>query len=180
MTVIARGVKRDFRITGVLRDLPKNSHLRLNTIARIDYPSWFADAPQNLTCWGCQSGWIWLKLKPGSDAKAMQAQFAAWEKRNIADEVVGDTRINQGDEQDWKLVNVRDVHLGRAQAASMTPGNDRGTIVTFAIIALLILGMAVVNFTNLATARASQRARCARCWARRANSLSCSSSANRC
>ena len=41
----------------------------------------------------------------------------------------------------------------------MTPGNDRRTIVTFAIIALLILGMACVNFTNLATARASQRAR---------------------
>ncbi len=41
----------------------------------------------------------------------------------------------------------------------MTPGNDRRTIATFAIIAVLILGMAVVNFTNLATARASQRAR---------------------
>ena len=41
----------------------------------------------------------------------------------------------------------------------MTPGNDWTTIVTFAIIALLILGMACVNFTNLATARASQRAR---------------------
>ena len=41
----------------------------------------------------------------------------------------------------------------------MTPGNDRRTIATFAIIAFLILGMACVNFTNLATARASQRAR---------------------
>ena len=41
----------------------------------------------------------------------------------------------------------------------MSPGNDRGSILTFAVIALLILGMAVVNFTNLATARASQRAR---------------------
>jgi putative ABC transport system permease protein len=41
----------------------------------------------------------------------------------------------------------------------MTPGNDRRTIITFAVIALLILGMAIVNFTNLATARASQRAR---------------------
>src|SRR6185436_11666727 len=47
----------------------------------------------------------------------------------------------------------------RAQSSTMTPGNDRTTIVTFSIIALLILGMAVVNFTNLATARASQRAR---------------------
>src|SRR3569832_776816 len=41
----------------------------------------------------------------------------------------------------------------------MTPGNAQRSIATFAIIALLILGMAVANFTNLATARASQRAR---------------------
>jgi putative ABC transport system permease protein len=41
----------------------------------------------------------------------------------------------------------------------MTPGNDERSIATFAIIAVLILAMAVVNFTNLATARASQRAR---------------------
>ena len=41
----------------------------------------------------------------------------------------------------------------------MTRGNYLGTIMTFAVIAFLILDMAVVNFTNLATARASQRAR---------------------
>ena len=39
------------------------------------------------------------------------------------------------------------------------PGNDRRTILTFTIVALLILAMASVNFINLATARASQRAR---------------------
>src|SRR3954469_8899393 len=41
----------------------------------------------------------------------------------------------------------------------MTPGNDRKSIVTFALIALLVLGMACINFTTLATARAGQRAR---------------------
>ena len=41
----------------------------------------------------------------------------------------------------------------------MTPGNDRGSIATFAVVAILILTMACVNFTNLATARAGQRAR---------------------
>src|SRR5690348_8724025 len=41
----------------------------------------------------------------------------------------------------------------------MTAGNDRSSVTTFAIIAILILAMACMNFTNLATARASQRAR---------------------
>ena len=158
-SVISRGVTRDFRITGILRDLPKNSHLEVSTIARIDYAQFNADTPQMLSCWGCQSGWVWAKLKPGTDPQTIRAALPAWEKRNIPDENAGEARFNAGDEQDWHLVNVSDIHLGEAQDAAMSPGNDRTTIITFAIIALLILGMAVVNFTNLATARASQRAR---------------------
>ncbi|HEX8571764.1 MAG TPA: ABC transporter permease [Allosphingosinicella sp.] len=159
MTLISRGQSRDFRITGVLEDLPKNSHLKINALGRIDLVAFNADTPQALECWGCQNGYVYVKLRPGADPKTIQDGFPAWEKRNIPDENAGEARFNAGDDQDWHIVNVRDVHLGRAQAAAMSPGNDRRTIVTFAVIALLILGMAVVNFTNLATARASQRAR---------------------
>ena len=159
LTVISRGQKRDFKINGLLKDLPKNSHMEVNAIMRLDYVTFNATGPQFLTCWGCQSGWVYLKLRPGSDAKAMEAQLPAWEKRNIPDEPIGDIMYNQGRDQDWHFVNLRDVHLGIAQDGAQRPGNDRQSITTFAIIAMLILGMAVVNFTNLATARASQRAR---------------------
>jgi len=159
MTVISRGVKRDFKINGVIKDVPKNSSLQINAIMRLDYQTFNAQQPQFLTCWGCQSGYVFLKLRPGTDVKAMEAQMPAWEKRNIPDEPVGDTPYNAGDDQDWHFINVKDIHLGKAQDSGMTPSNDRRTITTFAIIAMLILAMAVVNFTNLATARASQRAR---------------------
>ncbi len=158
-TVISRGIKRDFKITGILKDLPKNSHMKVNGILRLDFNAFYADDPQFMTCWGCQSGWVWAKLKPGTDVQALEAQMPAWEKRNIPDEPNAGINFNQGDDQDWHFVNVRDVHLGKAQDGEMTPGNDTKSIATFAIIAMLILGMAVVNFTNLATARASQRAR---------------------
>ncbi|RYH12765.1 MAG: ABC transporter permease, partial [Alphaproteobacteria bacterium] len=159
LSVITKGQHLDFKIVGVLRDIPKNSHLKINAIVRLDFPSFLANERQFFTCWGCQNGWVYMRLKPGADVKAMQAALPAWEKRNIPDEMAGDIRTNQGDDQDWHFVNVKDVHLGPAQNGAMTPGNDQRTITTFAIIALLILGMAVVNFTNLATARASQRAR---------------------
>ena len=159
MSTISKGVTRDFKITGVFKDIPKNSSLKINAVERVDFNSFLADEPNFLTCWGCQSGWVFLKLKPGSDVKAMEGQEPAWEKRNIPDEPNGNIRYNHGDEEDWHFVNLRDVHLGKAQGGAMTAGNDQRTITTFAIIALLILGMAVVNFTNLATARASQRAR---------------------
>src|SRR5688572_3291191 len=158
LTVISRGEKRDFKINGVLKDLPKNSHMMVKAIMRLDYGAFNANNPQFLTCWGCQSGWVYLKVRPGSDADAMQAQLPAWEKRNIPDEPLGDVMYNSGTNQDWRFVNLRDVHLGVADDGAQRPGNDRRTITTFAIIAMLILGMAVVNFTNLATARASQRA----------------------
>ena len=159
-TIITRGERKDFHITGVLKNIPKNSSLLINAILRLDYNALYADTPEFMTkCWGCQSGWVFLKVRPGTDIKQLEAQLPAWEKRNIPDEPNGNLRYNAGDEEDWHFVNLKDIHLGKAQDGEMTPGNDNRTITTFAIIAALILGMAIVNFTNLATARASQRAR---------------------
>ncbi len=160
LTFVTRGKSIDYRVTGVVKDPPKNSHLALSVIARYDAVSFNAEQPDFLKQWGWQSGWVYVRLKPGVDASTINSQLAAWEKRNIPDESTGTNEpYNAGKDQDWKLVNVRDIHLGEAQAGSMTPGNDRRTIATFAVVAALILGMACVNFTNLATARASQRAR---------------------
>ncbi len=159
MTMGMRGNTLDFRVTGIARDVPRNSHIRFNMVARIDPTSYFADQPQILDSWGWQSGYFYFALRPGTDPETLVAQLPDWERRNIPDERFGEGTLNQGDDQDWKIVNIRDVHLGDADRATMTPNNDRRTIVTFAIIAFLILGMACVNFTNLATARASQRAR---------------------
>jgi putative ABC transport system permease protein len=159
LTMVSRGISTDYRVTGIARDLPHNSHVRFTMVARIDIPRFFNETPQFMTAWGWQSGWYYFTLRPGSDPAAIQAALPAWERRNIEDQVFGNQRTNQGDEQDWRVANIRGIHLGEAQEATMTPGNDGRTIITFTIIAFLILGMACVNFTNLATARASQRAR---------------------
>ena len=159
LTMISRGRTIDFRITGIVRDLPRNSHVRFTIVARVDMNSFFADNPTFLTCWGCQSGWVYFTLRPGTDPQTIQAALPAWERRNIPNETYSGHVYNPGDDQDWRVVNIRDIHLGVAQDGAMTPGNDWTSIYTFTIIAFLILGMACVNFTNLATARASQRAR---------------------
>ncbi|HEY0150064.1 MAG TPA: ABC transporter permease [Allosphingosinicella sp.] len=159
VSMVSRGITTDWRVTGIAKDLPKNSHVDFNMVGRFDPGSYFSDSPDFMTAWGWQSGWFYFTLKPGTDPATLQAQFPAWEKRNIKIENFGDQRFDAGEEQDWNIANVRDIHLGEPQDGAMRPGNDRATIVTFAIIAVLILAMACVNFTNLATARASQRAR---------------------
>jgi putative ABC transport system permease protein len=143
----------DYKVTGVIKDPPKNSHLKLATIARSSPVS------EEAQSWGSMSQAHYVKLRPGADADAINAALPAWEKRVIPTQTfAGETR-SRADVMDLKLVPVTDIHLGEAQKGAMTPGNDLRTISTFAVVAILILAMACINFINLSTARANQRAR---------------------
>ena len=161
VTMISRGITIDARVTGLMRDLPRNSHLAATMVIRFDPAAYFAEEAEDfMTQWGWNSGFNYFRLRDGTDATVINSALQAWEERNIPDQTIGDQTINQGDFTDFRLTNIRDIHLGpAANSAGMNPGNDERTILTFTIIAFLILGMACVNFTNLATARASQRAR---------------------
>ena len=157
--ILVEGGKRvGYRVTGVMKDIPRNSHMRASLIQRFNPAVDFASFPEYMTSWGQISGWNYVRLRPGTDVSAIHAAMDAWEQRNIPPPVEAGApdgrKVN-----DFRLANVRDVHLGPVSDGGMAPSNDQQTIATFLIIALLILGMAVVNFTNLATARASQRAR---------------------
>ena len=150
---IRRGEPYSLRVSGVFEDLPRNSHMYFNMVRRIT-------AEEEEECgWTCINGNVYVKLRPGADADAINAGLPDWERRGIPARNVAGQRVSEGDLFDWRLVNVQDVHLSGVEGDAERPVNDRRTIVTFAIVALLILGMAAINFINLATARAGQRAR---------------------
>lgn len=159
LTLVNGGASQDYVITGVIRDMPSNSHIALPVVARHDPAVTYANQPEFFSNWGWQSGYVYVRLRSGADARAINEALPAWERRNIPDRTVNGQRYNSGDRSDWRLVNVRDVHLGEAQERAMRPGNDRQTIAAFLLIAAAILGMACINFANLATALASRRAR---------------------
>jgi putative ABC transport system permease protein len=154
VTRIKRDEKVEMRVTGVFEDLPRHSHMKFGLVTKIN-----PDDAASCT-WGCVNGFVYLKLRPGASPEPITNGLPAWEKRNIPSRNVGGAMVSEGDDFDWRLVNVRDVHLSGASGGDPErPNNDRTTVVTFAVIALLILGIAVANFVNLATARAGQRAR---------------------
>ncbi|QAY76823.1 FtsX-like permease family protein [Sphingosinicella sp. BN140058] len=153
VTAVRRGEQYSLRVTGIFADIPRNSHLALDMVGRMSA----RDAAE--CSWSCVNGTVYLKLRPGADPEEIHRQMPAWEKRNIPPVPAGSGRVNEGDAYDWRLVKVGDVHLSGAEGEPERPGNDRATIATFAIVAAMILAMAVVNFVNLATARAGQRAR---------------------
>jgi putative ABC transport system permease protein len=160
LTLITRGQSVNHRITAVMADLPRNSHQRFSMVARFDPVRYYGEQAEDfLNAWSANAGWNYIALRPGTDPSAINDNMEGWEDRNIPDVAFGDSQLNIGDYGQWRLVNVRDVHLGIAQVGAATPGNDERTILTFTIVAFLILGMACINFTNLATARAGQRAR---------------------
>ena len=158
LTLATGSGSTDYRITGVVRDPPRNSHLALSVVARVDFETLLGGAVPFLTEWMPKNGWVYARLRPGADVAEIARQMPAWEKRNIPDSLAGGERYNPGTNVDWRLVNVRDIHLGESDNG-MRPINDRGTITALAVVGALILALAVVNFVNLATARAGQRAR---------------------
>ena len=150
--------KRDYRVGGVIKDLPRNSSLKLAVIARYN-PADYDWLPPDAKGWGNMNQQHYVKLRPGADAAAINAALPAWEKRVIAPQMIDGRASSQADILDLALVPISDVHLGPAQHGALTPGGDSKALATFAIVALLTLGMATINFVNLSTARATQRAR---------------------
>jgi putative ABC transport system permease protein len=158
LPIVRQGEQVNLRVTGVLKDLPENSHFAAGMIGRL-HPGAFPTDPEALGAWNRIPGYVYVRLRPGADAAAINAALPAWEQRVIPRESTGSGEMSRADRWALRLTNVRDVHLGAFQENAMTRGSDMRTIVTFSIVALLILGVACVNFANLTTARASERTR---------------------
>src|SRR5690606_27459995 len=51
ITVMSDEMREDYRVTGVFKDFPLNSHMRPNAIARFNPQTYFAESPNFLTSW---------------------------------------------------------------------------------------------------------------------------------
>jgi putative ABC transport system permease protein len=157
-TVSLVGQDVPVRVTGVLRDLPENTHLDMPMVVRLDR-SVYADQAFLFELWTSGTGVSYVRLRPGASAAAIDAAMPAFERRRMPPNAVGADGVQPHESLAFSLANVRDVHLGEAQAFAQRPGNDPRRIATFSIIAVLLLAISCVNFVNLATARSSLRAR---------------------
>ncbi|MGE3477502.1 MAG: ABC transporter permease [Rhodospirillaceae bacterium] len=151
-------LKRDYRVTGVFRELPTNTHLDIKMIAPINPPDW-KDRPWMLESWTSLNTSLYLKLKEGARVDAIAKTLPAFEKRNIPNINFGGQDLSVADFLTMDLVNLQDVHLHGERSNIDRPPGDVRSIAAFTIVAAMILLIACINFTNLATARASQRAR---------------------
>ena len=146
-------------VTGVLRDLPANTQLSIdlvmpNSSQADQLPKGFRERE-----WTSTNGvYNYVALAPGADPEAVLAKLKPILDRNVNPKEKLPENRGSGIEQ-FRLTQFWDVHLTSDNYGGMTPPGSWTTVYGFAIIALLIIVVACFNFMNLATARATLRAR---------------------
>ena len=155
LTLDYRYLKRDYQVLAVMRDLPRNTHLDIQAMVKIDENDFIDnDGSWMFSDWNAANNHTYLRLKPGAGVADMERQIA-----DFTDTSVPDPDDKASEYTRYKLLSVPDIHLHSQAAGSMKPGGDNEIILAFGVIALLIVMVATINYVNLSTARAGQRAR---------------------
>jgi putative ABC transport system permease protein len=131
-----------YEITGLIEDLPYNSHLRADAI-RLKSTKAEPLANSGMMTFGRN----YIMMKPGTDIGAFTRKINAWYTAFMN---------NKGREQ-FEFQSVKDVYLYSDFADGQTVQANIRTIYIFAGVALLLLFIACINFVNLSTARAFTR-----------------------
>ncbi len=130
------------RVSAVIADIPANSHLRFSAVRPL---------PANYTgSWQNASIYTYLLLKSAASLPSLRAQLPAWVKANIQKEM-------HAPFYQVELQPLTSIHLQSNLGYEISPNSSLSRIYIFSAIALLILFIAIINYVNLATARASSR-----------------------
>ena len=86
LSTVSKGVTRDYKIVGVFKDIPKNSHMKLNAILRADFNCLFRRHSDLHDPVGLAVGLGLRRAEAGHRPQAAGSRLPAWEKRNIPDE----------------------------------------------------------------------------------------------
>ena len=148
---------KPMRVTGILRDLPANSHLRIAALYRPNFTSG-APGTEAYTQWNWVAAWVYARLRPGASAEAVEQRMQSVLQR-VVPAAERDTSARDGLGFTHELLNIRSINTASIDSGTLRSGTPIKTLVTFGIVAAFLLLVACVNFTNLATARASRRAR---------------------
>jgi putative ABC transport system permease protein len=141
--------KYPMQVTGVAKDVPANSQFKFDILySASTLEKMF---PGRLEQWGNFGNYTYLLLAKGTDAAKLQAKFPAFLKKHISEK----DRKN-GEDYSLFLKPLKDAYMdtrGGIEQGSMS------NVYIFSIVALFILLIAAINFINLTTARATERAK---------------------
>lgn len=155
MAVIGQ-VEQDYRVVGVFSDVPDNSHLQFEILLSIDgliKNGDYANEPEG--------GWSWnnfgtyIQLSPDT-----RPELAEQKLTDVYLDHRGEILKHQGFKSAIHIQPLKDVHLSAEVEGPLNEviGSSR-TVYFFTVIGLVTFLIALINYINLTTARAINRAR---------------------
>jgi putative ABC transport system permease protein len=148
-------LKRDYQVLAVMQDLPDNTHLDIQAMIKIDENDFIDnDGAWMFSNWNAANNHTYFKLRPGIDIADINSRID-----DFADASIPDDDGKASVYTKLTTLSVPDIHLRSKAAGSRKTDGDIEIVIAFSVIALLIVIVATINFVNLSTARAGQRAR---------------------
>jgi putative ABC transport system permease protein len=150
--ILRRDNKDNVVVTGVLKNIPANSHLQFDFImpmSAIAHSDW--RLKDNI--WASYDFYDYIQLDENFKVTpATLAAFSSQANKIIAEHIKENTPT-------IKLQPLADIHLRSGYHDNLPGQGNIQYVNTFFIVALFILAVACINFMNLATARSARRAK---------------------
>jgi len=151
------------KITGVIRDMPEQSHFHFSFIRSIREAYSFNDPSDN--DWLSSNYYTYILAQPGTTRAEVQKDVDAVVNLNISralQELVHASVADlekTGNHFRYPITPLTDVHLHSNKSDELEANSNIQFVYIFSVIAVLILLIACVNFMNLSTARSANRAK---------------------
>ncbi|MBU1101527.1 MAG: ABC transporter permease [Bacteroidetes bacterium] len=145
-------------VTGVMENIPDNSHFHFDflisyvTLIRVSSPE------SEYYTWNDFGHYNYIKLKPGTDPKVVEAKIPDWSRQYINWSESTFEALKKGTIS-LRLKRLTGIHLYSNIKWELETNGDITYVYVFSSAAFLILLIACVNFTNLTIARAMKRSR---------------------
>jgi putative ABC transport system permease protein len=142
--------RQDYLITGIIENPPSNSLLQFDFIA----PFTSIRAGQSELTWWSANFQTFAVLHPEADIKNVETKI-----NDIVRKAVGQNLASANDYVRYNFMPLTDIYLRSDMGTEPEVTSDIRYIYIFAAVAFLILVIACINYINLATARAADRAK---------------------
>lgn len=142
----------DVKITGIIRDVPRNSHFHFNYL--IPLGNLEKRIGQYFTQWNTIIGWSYVLVQEGTDLAVLAQKLQA-----VAEKHSGAEARRFGQTIEYLPQKITDIHLKSRILEEIEPNGNILYVYVFSIVALFILVIACINFMNLSTARSANRGR---------------------
>lgn len=140
--ILRLGDWQDFRITGILKNIPENSHLRFDFLARFeDY------AARHFDQWGISNYYTYVLVSNNFSQKAYDEKLPGFVEKYAGSDAWYVYKRR------FPLQAMTRIHLHSSLRGEISSNNDIRNIAIFSIVALFILLIACFNYMNLSTAR---------------------------